>query len=275
MITYNFRFPERVGSMSFEFLDYSVDDNVATVRMNRPDVLNALTGPMARELIAALGRAATEARVVVLTGAGRAFSSGADLGSGDLRMEDPQRDAGEALETSFNPLILAMRDLPIPIITAVNGPAAGIASAIAMAGDIIVAARSAYFFQPFCNLGLVPDGGSAYLLARAVGRVRAMELMLLCERYPAEQAHADGLVTRVVDDDALDETVATLAARLVAGPPVALRMTRKLAWAALDQSLDQVLVRERYDQQVASRTADFGEGVAAFLEKRPAEFRGR
>lgn len=259
----------------YEFIDYSRDGDVAVLRLNDPAALNAISRQMGQELDAALDRAGAEARAVVLGSHGRAFSAGANLATGVIDIDDPDRDAGALLDTLFNPLVRRLRDLPVPLVTAIRGAAAGIGCSIALMGDIIVAGRGAYFLQAFCNIGLVPDGGSAYLLARAVGRVRAMELMLFGERYPADKAFEAGLVTRLVDDDEVDAVALELATRLARGPTRALSMIRKSAWAALDSSFDAQLDLERELQRDAGRTEDFVEGVAAFFEKRPARFTGR
>lgn len=258
-----------------ELVQYALDGDVAIVRMNQPETLNALSPEMSNALLEALRRGGEEARAVLLSGRGRAFSSGANLASGGVDVADPERDLGAALDTVFNPIILHLRDMPVPIVTAVRGAAAGVGCSIALMGDIIVASREAYFLQAFANIGLIPDGGSPYILAKAIGRVRAMEMMLLGERYPAERAFADGLITRLVDDDALDETALDIARRLAAGPTKALSMIRRSAWAALDSSLEDQLARERALQRDAGRTEDMIEGVMAFFEKRPAKFSGK
>lgn len=259
----------------FAHIEFETRDNVAVIRLNQPDRLNALSIEMAREVHAAIEAAPQTARAILLCGAGRAFCSGADLSGGGVDISDPQRDFGAALAHSYNPLILALRDSPVPIVVAVKGAAAGIGCSVALMGDIIVAGKSAYFLQAFCNIGLVPDGGSPYLLARAAGRVRAMEMMLLGERYPAERAYADGLITRLVDDESVDDEALKLAQRLSEGPTRAFALARKSAWAALDHSLDQQLALERELQREAGRTDDAVEGVMAFLTKRKAAFKGR
>jgi 2-(1,2-epoxy-1,2-dihydrophenyl)acetyl-CoA isomerase len=248
---------------TYENIDYSLTDEVAFIRLDNPNALNAFSKHMGGELNDALDRAAREARAVVLGSHGRAFSAGANLTSGDVDISQPDRDMGELL------------DEVLPLITAVRGAAAGVGCSIALMGDLIVAGRNAFFLQAFCNIGLVPDGGSAYLLARSVGRVRAMELMLLGERYPAEKAYEAGLVSRLVGDEEVDATALELAHKLAAGPTRALSMIRQAAWAALDASLDEQLERERHLQRDAGRTDDFVEGVQAFIDKRPARFTGK
>jgi 2-(1,2-epoxy-1,2-dihydrophenyl)acetyl-CoA isomerase len=259
----------------YDFIDYALDGDVAVIRLDNPSALNALSQRMGSELNQALDRAGSEARAIVLGSHGRAFSAGANLTSGDIDIDDPDRDIGQFLDSVFNPMIRRMRDLPVPLVTAVRGAAAGIGCSLALMGDVIVAGRSAYFLQAFCNIGLVPDGGAPYLLAQTIGRVRAMELMLLGERYPAEKAHEAGLVTRLADDEDVDDVALDLARRLAGGPTRVLSMIRKSAWAALESTLDDQLDLERQLQREAGRTEDFTEGVTAFLEKRPARFSGR
>ncbi|MGE0047074.1 MAG: enoyl-CoA hydratase-related protein, partial [Hyphomonadaceae bacterium] len=183
------------------------------------------------------------------------------------------RDAGAALETIYNPLVTFIRDLPIPIVTAVNGAAAGVGCSLALLGDIIVAGESAYFLQAFRRIGLVPDGGSTYLLPRAIGRARAMEMMLLGEKVPAKTALEWGLINRCVPDGELQAAARELALQLANGPK-SLAMIRKIAWSSLDAHWKDQLALERDTQREAGQTADFMEGVAAFLQKRPAKFTG-
>jgi 2-(1,2-epoxy-1,2-dihydrophenyl)acetyl-CoA isomerase len=190
--------------MQFERANLEIDGPVAVLRMNDPDVLNALSPAMIKDMTDALdflAAAETPARCLVLTGTGRAFSTGANLqGRGK---DGITRGAGQALETVFHPFIRRLRDLPCPIVTAVNGPAAGAGMSVALMGDLVLCARSAYFLQAFRRIGLVPDCGSTWLLPRLIGRARAIELSLLGERLPAETALAWGLVNRVLDDEAL------------------------------------------------------------------------
>jgi len=169
-------------------------------------------------------------------------------------------------------MFLKIRDLPVPFITAVKGPAVGFGCALALMGDIIVAAESAFFLQSFCNIGLVPDGGAAYLLSKSIGRIKAMELMLLGDRYPAAKAYADGLVTRLVTDDDLDAATQALAEKLANGPPTSLKLIRQSAWAALDSSFSEQLARERNLQREAGRSSEFIQGVSAFREKRKPKY---
>lgn len=258
----------------FEFIEFYIEDQVAFIRLNQPDSLNAMTERMAGEVSTALDRASDEAGAVILTGAGRSFCSGANLKENSFDLDDPTIDMGIRLQETYNPLLTKMKSSPVPIVTAIRGAAAGIGSSMALMGDIIVTGHSAYFLQAFCNIGLVPDGGAPYLLSRAIGRVRAMELVLLGEKYRAEKAYADGLVTRYVEDDEVEPTAWEIAKKLAHGPTKTLKMIRQSTWAAYDTQFEDQLASERNLQREAGRTKDFAEGVTAFIEKRKAIFRG-
>lgn len=260
--------------MAYSMVEYERIGDVALLRLNDPATLNAMSATMGTELRDALGQAEREARATLITGAGRAFCSGANLGEGGFQLDDPDRDVGSGLEALYNPLILAMRASRVPIVTAVRGAAAGIGCAIACAGDLIVAGEGAYFYQAFRHIGLVPDGGSTYLLAQAIGRVRAMEMMLLGTKLKAPQALDWGLINRVVPDEQVEEEALAIAAELARGPR-SLGLIREAAWAALETPLDAQLARERTLQREAGRSDDFVEGVSAFREKRPTIFTGR
>jgi 2-(1,2-epoxy-1,2-dihydrophenyl)acetyl-CoA isomerase len=255
-------------------LTYSLHGAVAVLRFNDPDTLNA-AGPDSISLLQeGLARAEREARCAMLTGSGRGFCSGANLASGRMTQDGEGFDAGAVLASHYNPLMLQIRDLGIPFLTAVNGVAAGVGCSLALMGDMIIACESAYFLQAFRRIGLVPDGGSTWLLARAIGRARAMEMMLLGEKVSAAQALQWGLINRLVPDPELESAAMALAAQLAAGPK-ALALIRKAAWNALDLPFEAQLGIEREVQRQAGRTEDFREGVTAFLQKRPAEFQGR
>jgi 2-(1,2-epoxy-1,2-dihydrophenyl)acetyl-CoA isomerase len=246
--------------------------DVAIIRLDDERTLNAISPPMAEELRDALVKVGTSSRAVIVTGTGRGFCSGANLG--DIDPNAPEYDAGAVLDKHYNPLMLALRALPIPCVAAVNGAAAGLGCALALAADLVVAAENSYFLQAFRRVGLVPDGGSAFLLTRGAGRARAMEMMLLGERIAATKALEWGLINRVVPAKALDDTALALANELAAGPTKALSAIRKMCWDALETGFGPQLESERVLQRDAGRTADHREGVAAFLQKRPASFTG-
>lgn len=254
---------------------YAMDGQVAVVRMNRPDRLNAVTSAMLDLLRTTIVRAQNDgARAILLTGEGRAFCSGADL-TGGGRPFDERPDSGNAVRAHFNPLAQTIASSRVPVVTAVNGPAAGAGAGLALAGDIVVMARSSYVLLAFANIGLVPDCGSTWLVAKGAGRARALEMALLGERMGAEEALAAGLATRVVDDDQLLDTAMGYARRLAAMPTIALGLIRKQVATALAGSLPESLAMEAEHQSIASKTEDFAEGVAAFLQKRKPEFKGK
>lgn len=261
----------------FERVTLDVEDSLAILSFNRPKALNALSPSMIHEARAALDLLANnviKARALVLTGAGRAFCSGADLPAQAFPDEAEQRDAGKTLELDFHPFLLALRALPFPFITAVNGGAAGAGMGIALSGDMILASESAYFLQAFVHLGVVPDAGSTYLLTRLVGRPRAMELSMLGEKLSAQRALEWGMVNRVVPDDELMNEAKKLGHRLATGPTVAHALTRDLYWRAEDAGYESQLQNERMFQRTVGRTRDASEGVRAFLEKRRAVYSG-
>lgn len=260
--------------MTYGKILYALDGDVVRIALNDPETRNAISRQMAEELTDALHRAGREARAVVLSGEGKGFSSGANLADAQRLLDDPQRDAGLSLEQYLHPMIAAVKSLEQPVITAVRGAAAGIGCSLALAGDLILCGASAYFLQAFRHVGLVSDGGSSWLLAKAVGRVRAMEMMLLGERLPADKALEWGLVNRVVPDEELAGEAMDLARQLAAGPR-SIGLIKEIAWTAPDIALDAAMAMERNRQRLASRSDDFVEGVRAFNEKRPPEFRGR
>lgn len=258
--------------MSDDTVLYDLTNGVATIRLNRPDRLNAVTPDMLILLRDTLWRAVDEgARAVLLTGEGRAFCSGADLaGRGD-----GPNDGGANVERFYNPVAEALSKIPVPVVTAVNGPAAGAGAGMALGGDIVVMAKSAYILLSFSNIGLVPDCGVTWLVAKSAGRAKALEMALLGERLSAQEAKDAGLAARVVEDDELMATAQGIAAMLAAKPTVALAMIRDQVKAALSSTLSETLGIEAKHQRIAGRTEDFREGVTAFLEKREPEFKGR
>jgi 2-(1,2-epoxy-1,2-dihydrophenyl)acetyl-CoA isomerase len=252
-------------------------EGVLKLTLHRPDVLNSFNARMAGELTDALELAARDAavRAVLLTGIGRGFCAGQDLAERAAIIAGGQAEGGKALETWYNPLVRRLRRLEKPVVCAVNGVAAGAGANIALACDIVLAARSASFIQAFCRIGLVPDAGGSYVLPRLVGMARASALTLLGDKLPAEQAAAWGLIWRVVDDDALVAEATALAQHLARQPTRALALIKQALNASFANTLDEQLDLERALQMKAAATDDFREGVAAFLEKRPARFVGR
>jgi 2-(1,2-epoxy-1,2-dihydrophenyl)acetyl-CoA isomerase len=262
--------------LDYKKLKVSVADKIATVSLSDPATMNAAGVDLVIELADAFKALADDksVRAVILTGEGRGFCSGANLSGGTPGASaDGPRDSGSGLKQYYNPFMTLLRDFPKPIVTAVNGAAAGVGCSLALVGDIIVAGESAYFLQAFRRIGLVPDGGSTYLLPRMIGRARAMEMTLLGERVPAAQALEWGLINRCVPDaDLMAE--ATKYARALADGPGSLALTRKLIWKSLDTAWAEQLEAEADTQTIAGRSQDFIEGVKAFLEKRPAQFAG-
>jgi 2-(1,2-epoxy-1,2-dihydrophenyl)acetyl-CoA isomerase len=248
-------------------------DSIFVIRLNDTKALNAMSLEMVEELMEAFQLASRTKRAIMLTGIGRAFSSGINLRSMKLDF-DGDYDAGVALESHINPLMMLIRDLPIPFVTAVNGLAVGIGSTVALAGDYIVAAEHAYFLQAFRQVGIAPDGGTAYLLTKAIGRVRAMEMMLLGEKISAAKALEWGLVNRVTAVGDLESVALDIARSLALGPTKALGAIRKSCWHALEASFSDKLTMEREAQCELGKTADHREAVAAFMEKRPPIFSG-
>lgn len=264
--------------MNFQKITFDVEGDIATIAFNDPGTLNAAGIDTAGEMLVALEHAGEQARATIITGHGRGFCSGANLSGGlgsDSKSDKPRGkpDAGAALDSTYNPLVTAIKEHPHPIITAVNGPAAGVGCSIALLGDMIIAGESAYFLQAFRRIGLVPDGGSTFLLPRTIGRVRAMEMALLGEKLPAAKALEWGMVNAVVPDDQLMDEARALATKLAEGP-ASLGLTRQLIWSGSEAEWGPQLHAERLAQRAAGRSDDSREGVMAFLEKRPAKFTG-
>ncbi|MDH4175422.1 MAG: 2-(1,2-epoxy-1,2-dihydrophenyl)acetyl-CoA isomerase PaaG [Betaproteobacteria bacterium] len=253
----------------------STADGVMTVTLNRPDKLNAFVGAMHGLLREAMTQAEGDdaVRALLLTGAGRGFCAGQDLAERD--MDDPNLDLGGGLEANYNPFIRRLRALPKPVVCAVNGVAAGAGANIALAGDLVLAARSASFIQAFSKIALVPDCGGTWWLPRLIGLQRAMGMALLAERVSAEDAERWGLVWKCVDDAKLMDEASALARSLAAGPTHTYGMIKKALYASSGNTLEQQLDLERDFQREVGRHGDYREGVAAFLEKRKPAFRGR
>lgn len=257
--------------MNFQTIDLAIAEGVATLTFNRPDKLNSFTTAMHAELREALSaiRADTNVRCLLITGKGRGFCAGQDLAD-----EVASADIGATVERDYNPLVRSLTTLPMPVICAVNGIAAGAGANIALACDIVLAARSASFIQAFCKIGLVPDSGGTWTLPRVVGHARAMALTLLGEKISAEKAETWGMIWKCVDDADLMAEALKLAKHLAIQPTKGLAMTKQAIHAAGTHTLDQQLDLERDLQAAAAASDDFKEGVNAFLEKRAPVFKG-
>ncbi|MEM9138705.1 MAG: enoyl-CoA hydratase-related protein [Pseudomonadota bacterium] len=258
--------------MDYETIQYSVADAVATIRLNRPDRMNALSALMRRELIDAMTRAPEDARVVVLTGNGAGFCAGQDLGDvtslDDLNLE-------QTLREEYEPLLQRIYDCPVPTIAAINGSAAGAGANLALAADIVIAARSASFLEAFARIGLIPDAGGTYWLPRLVGMSRALGMSLLADPIPAEKAAEWGLIWDVVDDEVLESHTAEIAGRLAKGPTKAYQLIKQALRASPANDLQTQLELEAKLQGTAGQSHDFVEGVTAFLQKRKPVYQGR
>lgn len=263
--------------MHYENILFELQDGIARLTLNRPERLNSFNVAMHAEVKHVLQRVADDssARVLVLTGAGRGFCAGQDLGDRSVAPGDERVDLGESIEKYYRPLVLALRNLPLPVVAAVNGVAAGAGANIALACDMVVAAKSASFVQAFSKLGLVPDSGGTWFLPRLLGNARAMGLALLGDKLPAEQAAQWGLIWQCVDDSEFESSIDMLARRLADAPTRGLARTKQAIYESWEHTLAQQLDQERDFQRELGRSQDYGEGVAAFTEKRPPRFTGR
>ena len=261
--------------MNYESILFALDDGIARITLNRPDKLNSFNDAMHAEVRAALAQieADRSARVLLLTGAGRGFCAGQDLG--DRAVAPGTVDLGATIERNYRPLVLGLRALPLPVICAVNGVAAGAGANIALACDIVLAAKSASFVQAFAKIGLLPDSGGTYFLPRLAGTARAMGLALLAEKLSAEQAEAWGLIWKCVPDDALAAEADRLARHFAAAPTPALARTKQALCASAQNTLEVQLQLEGEYQRELGFSADYREGVTAFMEKRPPNFTGK
>lgn len=257
----------------YESIIVNSSDGVARITLNRPDRLNSFTRAMHAELRDALDGLG-DARVVILTGAGRGFCAGQDLNDRAVAPGEAV-DLGETVDESWNPLIRKLATLPQPVIARVNGVAAGAGANIALACDMVFAARSAKFIQSFSALGLIPDSGGSWHLPRLVGQARALGLALTGEPLPAEKAVDWGLIWKAVEDDQLDAEVDVVATKLASLPPLGLSAIKQIIRSSWSRSLDEELDMQRDEMRRLGFTHDYREGVAAFLEKRPAKFEGR
>ena len=265
--------------MSYETIKFEIKDNVAEVTLNRPDALNAMNHLMLAELkdvVRQIHLKLVEARALLITGEGRGFCSGADL-MDSVRQASAgpvERDSGSMLMDKYHPLFLDIAALDIPVITAVNGIAAGAGMSLSISADFVCAARSASFLQAFINIGLVPDAGSTWLLPRLIGPARAKRMMMLGEKIPAETAFDWGLCHSLSDDDTLMDDARALAQKLANGPTLAHGKIRSLIRTTFDASYAEQIQNEALAQRSANQSADAVEGVTAFVQKRPAAFKG-
>ena len=260
--------------MTYETITFAIADNIATITLNRPERLNAMPPQMADEIADALDHL-DGARALVITGAGRAFCSGADLqargGAAAIGASGPYG----ALTRSYNPTMVKLSKLNVPIITAVNGPAAGVGCSLALCSDFAIAGKSAYFLQAFVNIGLVPDGGASWMLPRLIGKARATQMMLLGEKISGDQAADWGLIYKCVDDADLMAEAQALATRLANGPSLALGIMRQNIATALEMDYASALLREAEGQRIAGQSEDAKEGGLSFLQKRKPVFTGK
>ena len=261
--------------MDYRDIQYSVENGLATVTLNRPQARNALTGQMRAELVHAIKRAGLAARCVVLTGAGSAFCSGQDLKDASSADTDRPLDLERTLREEYVPMLEAIYDCPVPTIAAVNGPAAGAGANLALCADVVIAAESAYFMQAFSRIGLMPDAGGTWILPRKIGLAKAMGAALFAEKLSARSAEEMGLIWEVAEDAAFETTWRARATYLAEGPTKAFSAIKTSLRQSLDNSLSKQLSLEAHKQGELGRSRDFMEGVTAFIEKRPAKFEGR
>lgn len=259
--------------MAYERILLEITDGVAVLTLNHPETRNALSWTLAAEMNDALDKL-EGARALIITGAGKSFCSGGDMGSEVREGSNFGEMLTEGLTDSVNPMLTKIRDLNIPVIAAVNGAAAGAGAPLALLADFVIAGESAFFFMAFPNVGLVPDAGGSFTLPRLIGKARAMQMMMLAERIPAAQALDWGMIYKVVPDDSLLSDAQELAARLAKGPTVSYALIRQGVAASLESDFETALAREARDQGTAGRTKDCAEAVSAFLEKRAPVFRG-
>ncbi|AZY48793.1 2-(1,2-epoxy-1,2-dihydrophenyl)acetyl-CoA isomerase PaaG [Bordetella avium] len=262
--------------MSYQDIQFSLADGIARLTLNRPDKLNSFTARMHEEVADALTQVETQgARVLVLTGAGRGFCAGQDLSERRPAPDGTPPDLGETVEKYYGPLVRRLAALPLPVVVGVNGVAAGAGANLAFAGDIVIAKESASFIQSFCKLGLIPDTGGTFVLPRLVGRARALGLAMLGDRIAARQAQEWGLIWQCVADEAFDDRLNQLASHFAKAPTQGLAMTKRALQASLGNDLATQLDLERDMMRQLGHSADYAEGVAAFLDKREPQFKGQ
>ena len=267
-------------SANFECIQFEIKNGVALLTFNRPDRLNSFTQKMHAEVREALaltkaGRVSGDARVLVITGAGRGFCAGQDLSDRAVAADAAPVDLGESIEKNYKPLVMGIRNLEMPVICAVNGVAAGAGANIALACDLVFAAKSASFIQSFSKLGLIPDTGGSWILPRLLGTSRAMGLALLGDKLSAEQAAEWGLIWKVLDDEQLMPTVLEIAAQMAKGPTFGYAQTKKSIWQSSTNDFEAQLNLERDMMRACGNSDDYREGVAAFMEKRQPAFKGK
>ncbi|WP_299863469.1 enoyl-CoA hydratase-related protein [uncultured Roseobacter sp.] len=258
--------------MDYQTLIYTLQDGVATITLNRVEKMNALSTQMRAEIAYAVSEAGKTARVVVITGAGKAFCSGQDLGD---RVSAANLDLERTLRDEYQPMLHAIIECPVPTIAAVNGPAAGAGANLALAADVVVAAESAYFLQAFARIGLIPDAGGTYVMPRTMGMAKAMGAALFADKISARQADDWGLIWEAVPDAEFDAHWKARAAHLAQGPTAAYAAIKKVIRGSWDNSMEDQLTLEAKQQGHCGKSRDFKEGVLAFTEKRPAQFEGR
>ncbi|MGH8515886.1 MAG: 2-(1,2-epoxy-1,2-dihydrophenyl)acetyl-CoA isomerase PaaG [Panacagrimonas sp.] len=263
--------------MNYENILFENANGIARITLNRPDRLNSFTVAMHTELRDAIGRVKTDptVRVLLLTGAGRGFCAGQDLSDRAVAPGGKPVDLGDTVAQWWAPLVMSLRTLPMPVVSAVNGVAAGAGANVALAGDLVLATKSASFIQPFCKLGLIPDTGGTWILPRLLGTARAMGLAMLGDKLGAEQAEAWGLIWKAIPDEQFEDEVEKLLVHLSQAPTKGLARTKELIYANGSAPLDEALAREAATMRELGFSDDYREGVAAFLEKRSASFTGR